>query len=112
MSRSVRSNILFVLGLIIFVVIQWFSSNYEDLDLPEWLRFTKTAYGGLSVSLLSSLSFLIAMYYFYFETLKSGEIPRRLITISKWIFYVAAGIIVLGIPLEIAIFLSKLHASG
>jgi hypothetical protein len=44
--------------------------------------------------------------------LKSDEIPRKMRTISKWLFYVVAGIIVLGIPLEIAIFLSKLHASG
>jgi hypothetical protein len=52
------------------------------------------------------------MYYFYFPMLKFDEIPQKMRTICKWLFYVVAGIIVLGIPLEIAIFISKLHASG
>jgi hypothetical protein len=112
MSRSVRSNILFVLGLIIFVAIQWFSSNYEDLNLPEWLQFIKTAYGSLVIFVISSSSFLILMYYNYRETRSIEGMSRRSKNIHKWLFYVVAGIIILGIPLEIVIFISKLHASG
>lgn len=112
MSHSVRSNIFFVFALISFFAIQWFASNYEDIRLPEWLQFTKTASGSLFVSLISSLSFLVFIYYIHKEVQSFEGVPRRLKIIYKWIFYSVAGVIALEIILEIAIFLSKLHANG
>lgn len=37
---------------------------------------------------------------------------QRLKNIYKWLFYVMVGVVALGIPLDIVIFLSKLHANG
>lgn len=112
MSHSVRSNIFFVFAAASFWAIQWFSNNYKNILLPEWLHFTKTAYGSLAVSMISSSSFLIFVYFGYRETKSIEGISRRLKNIFKWVFYVVIGVVALGIPLDIAIFLSKLHANG
>jgi len=112
MRNSVRSNILFVFILAIFVAVQWFSNNYEELRLPGWLQFTKTAHGSFAVSLISTLSFLIIICLGYRETQSIEGMSQRLKNIYKWLFYVMVGVVALGIPLDIAIFLSKLHANG
>jgi len=110
MNTFIRSNTLYVFIVIVFLAIQWFSNNYEDL--PGWLQFTKTAYGSLAISLISSASMVAFLYIIYRESQTIEGASRRFRNILKWIFYGVVTIAVLGIPLDFGVFFAKLRANG
>lgn len=61
---------------------------------------------------MSSLSILVLVYLMYREFGEMEGTSRRSKAALKWSFYVVLGVTALGTPLEIAIFLSKLHLNG
>ena len=111
MRIASRSNMILFIAVASFAA-NWFFGGYETRTLPGWLKFTQSAYGSFAGSLLSSLSILALVYLMYREFGEMEGASRRSKATLKWSFYGVLGVTALGIPIEIAILLSKLHANG
>ncbi|MGK9234726.1 hypothetical protein KXS07_23460 [Inquilinus limosus] len=111
MSIASRSNlILFIWAAVLLT--NWLFDEYEKWTLPSWLKFTQSDYGLFAGSQLSTFLILGLFYLLHREFQETEEISGRFKTILKWLFYGMLGVTAVGIPLEIAAFLMKLHANG
>ena len=111
MRIASRSSMILFLA-VASLAANWFFRGYENWSLPGWLKFTQSTYGLLAGSLLSSLSILALFYLIYREFGEMEGVSRRSKAMLKWSFYGLLGMTALGVPLEIAGLLMKLHGNG